>query len=862
MQALAQRAPGRALPCRTHGRAWPRRRGLGAAAAARGRAATGAPARSPGRPAPPSRAPSSSSSSSGRDESGSAAPCAPAAAQRWAAASSLLLGGAGSGGALLGVAAAAGAGALGSGFQLEGPASVAQALGVLAAIIAVHEAGHFTAARAQGIHVTQFAIGFGPPLFSFKRGEVEYSLRAIPLGGYVAFPDDDPQNSSYAPDDPDLLQNRSVPERALVISAGVIANVVFALAVLFAQVNVVGKAQTSYLPGVLVPEVTPGGVAAAAGFQPGDVILRVGDFEVPANPGQVPDVVAAIKAHPGEALPFRVQRGEGVLDLSATPAAGRDGRGAIGVSLFSHTFIKHTLPASLPDAAGMAGAEFARLGSTVLGGLASIVTNFGAASAQLSGPVAIVAAGSEIARADAAGLYQFAAIVNINLAVVNTLPLPALDGGYLLLLGLEAARGRKLPAGLEQGFMASGLLLMLALGVGLAVRDTINLLMAEKVPVTVVTGFLGAGKTTLVNHILKGNHGKRIAVIENEFGEVGIDDALVVETKEEIYEMNNGCVCCTVRGDLIRILAKLLRRKAKFDAIMIETTGLANPAPVIQTFFVDDDLKDALALDAVLTLVDAKHVTQHLDDVKPDGVVNEAVQQVAFADKLLLNKVDLVSPEDKAAVVRRLRGINRSAEVIECSHAAVDLARVLGIQSFSMDRMLEMDPDFLEDDEPHHHGHGHGHDHGHDYNHADGHDHGHDHGHGGHGHGHGDGHGEHHHGHHLDHKHDDRVTSVGIVAEGSVDMAKLNAWLSGLLQERGADIFRSKGVLSIEGSPHKHVFQGVHMLLQFSSSAEGAGRPWREGEPRYCKLVFIGKNLDRAELNAAFDACRVPAAAA
>ena len=176
-----------------------------------------------------------------------------------------------------------------------------------------------------------------------------------------------------------------------------------------------------------------------------------------------------------------------------------------------------------------------------------------------------------------------------------------------------------------------------------------------KVPITVVTGFLGSGKTTLVNHILTANHGKKVAVIENEFGEVGIDDALVMESKEEIFEMNNGCVCCTVRGDLIRILNKLLKRKDRLDAILIETTGLANPAPVIQTFFVDDNIKDACALDAVLTVVDAKHVTQHLDDEKPEGVVNEAVQQVAFADKILLNKVDLVSKEELAAVKHRIK---------------------------------------------------------------------------------------------------------------------------------------------------------------------------------------------------------------
>lgn len=374
---------------------------------------------------------------------------------------------------------------------------------------------------------------------------------------------------------------------------------------------------------------------------------------------------------------------------------------------------------------------------------------------------------------------------------------------------------------------------------------------ATKIPITVITGFLGAGKTTLVNHILQGNHGKKIAVIENEFGEVGIDDALVMETKEEIFELNNGCVCCTVRGDLIRTVNKLLKRRNKFDAIIIETTGLANPAPVIQTFFVDDDLKEACQLDAVLTVVDSKHLVQHIDEVKPADVVNEAVQQVAFADKILLNKTDLVSAADKANVLKRIRGINRSAEVVECQNAKVDLEKILGITAFSLDRLLDMDPEFLEDDTTHHEHHHHEHEcdatctdehhhHDHKCDASCSHE------------------GDHH--SHLDHKHDTSVTSVGIVADGSVDMQKLNGWLSKLLQERGPDLFRSKGILSIAGSDDKHVFQGVHQLLQFSSSAEGAGRPWQPEEKRYCKLVFIGKNLDRKELNDAFNACLVAAA--
>ncbi|GLC69806.1 hypothetical protein PLESTF_000882500 [Pleodorina starrii] len=377
-----------------------------------------------------------------------------------------------------------------------------------------------------------------------------------------------------------------------------------------------------------------------------------------------------------------------------------------------------------------------------------------------------------------------------------------------------------------------------------------------KIPITVVTGFLGSGKTTLVNHILSANHGKKIAVIENEFGEVGIDDALVMESKEEIFEMNNGCVCCTVRGDLIRILNKLVKRKGKFDAIMIETTGLANPAPVIQTFFVDENIKDACVLDAVLTVVDSKHVTQHLNEVKPDGVVNEAVQQVAFADKILLNKTDLVSAEELEEVRERIKHINKPAEVIECQRSAVDVSRLLGINAFSLERLLAMDPEFLEtgeEDHDHDHDHHHHHHHHHHHEHKcneeckDGkHHHEHDEKEG-------EGQGDHekkggkkH--HHHDHKHDDRVTSVGFELEGELDMQKLNGWLSKLLQERGPDLYRSKGILSIKGSDDKHVFQGVHMLLQFSSSAEGVGRPWKEGEKRLSKVVFIGKNLKREEL--------------
>ena len=356
--------------------------------------------------------------------------------------------------------------------------------------------------------------------------------------------------------------------------------------------------------------------------------------------------------------------------------------------------------------------------------------------------------------------------------------------------------------------------------------------MTDKIPVTVLTGYLGAGKTTLLNRILSEPHGKKYAVIVNEFGEIGIDNDLVVGADEEVFEMNNGCICCTVRGDLIRILEGLMRRKGKFDAIIVETTGLADPAPVAQTFFVDQDVQDAAKLDAVVTVADAKWLSARLKDAP------EAKNQIAFADVIIINKTDLVSADELREVEARIRGINPYAKLHRSVKANVPLDAVLGKNAFDLDRILEIEPAFLEaeDHDHHHHDHDHecGPDCGHDHHHHHGHDH-HHHDHGG-----------------LKVVHDEQMQSLALTINGDVDPNKFMPWVNDLVQREGPSILRSKGILALKGEDKRFVFQGVHMILDGDLQRE-----WRPDEKRKSKIVFIGRDLNEEALRNGFMACAV-----
>ncbi|MEW6123377.1 MAG: GTP-binding protein [Pseudomonadota bacterium] len=347
----------------------------------------------------------------------------------------------------------------------------------------------------------------------------------------------------------------------------------------------------------------------------------------------------------------------------------------------------------------------------------------------------------------------------------------------------------------------------------------------QKIPVTVLTGYLGAGKTTLLNRILSEPHGKKYAVIVNEFGEIGIDNDLVVGADEEVFEMNNGCVCCTVRGDLIRIIDGLMRRKGAFDGIIVETTGLADPAPVAQTFFVDEEMGARTKLDAVVTVADAKWLSDRLKDAP------EAKNQIAFADVILLNKLDLVSPEELAEVEGRIRAINPYAKLYRTQKSQIEVEKVLNQGAFDLDRILAIEPAFLEDEGHHHHDHEHGPDCGCDHDH--GHDHGHSHGHGG-----------------LKHFHDEEMQSVSFATDKPVDPDKFFPWVQNLVATEGPSILRSKGILSFKDDPDRFVFQGVHMILDGDHQ-----RPWRDDEKRQSRIVFIGRKLDVKALEDGFLSC-------
>ncbi|NEP17793.1 MAG: RIP metalloprotease RseP [Leptolyngbya sp. SIO4C1] len=354
--------------------------------------------------------------------------------------------------------------------------SVLAAIAVLALLIVVHELGHFLAARLQGIHVNRFSIGFGPILWKYQGPQTEYALRAIPLGGFVGFPDDDP-DSKFAENDPDLLSNRPILDRAIVISAGVIANLLFAYLVFVTQFASVGVPQSFVpQPGVLVPQViSDSSPAAEAGIKSGDIILAVNGNSLQNDEDTVKDLIAVIQNSPGEPVDLTLRRLNRELEVTVVPEAGPDGKALIGVQLQPNGTIDYRRANNPIEVFTLAAAEFQNMLVRTVQGFAMLITNFSEMAGQVGGPVKIVEQGAGLAQNNALSLFPFTAIISINLAIINILPLPALDGGQLAFLLVEAVRGRPLPTRIQENVMQTGLFLLLGLGIFLIVRDTTQL---------------------------------------------------------------------------------------------------------------------------------------------------------------------------------------------------------------------------------------------------------------------------------------------------------------------------------------------------------------------------------------------------